>query len=113
MTEKRKYTWSQEHLARKAARDALVNETYLEIGETMAQAILEGGKSEQWVWELVGSLGVYERWMIKKWLSRYRAENRPRLRWRKFATERMRRKRRETKEKIKDLSLKRNRGKAC
>lgn len=113
MTEKRPYRWSQEHLERKAARDALVDETYAEIGETMAQAILEGGKSEQWVWELVGSLGVYERWMIKKWLSRYRAENRPRLRWRKFSTEKTRMKRREAEEMVKDLSLKNIRDRTC
>lgn len=83
MTEKRSYTWSQEHLDRKRLRDERIETTYAEIGEQMAQAVLEGGQTEQWVWELIKPLEVYEKWLIKKWLSRYRAQHRPRLRWRK------------------------------
>lgn len=90
MAEKRSYTWSQEVLDRRRLKEERVETTYAEIGEQMAQAVLEGGKTEQWVWELIKPLGIYEKWLIKKWLCRYRAQHRPRLRWR---TELERRKR--------------------
>jgi hypothetical protein len=103
MTEKRSYKRDPVTLERMAARKRLVDETYPEIGETLAAAIVEGGQTEAWAWDMLRLLGNYERWLIKKWVSRYKHLNRPRLRWQAEAPRRAARKRAKEEERLKAL----------
>jgi hypothetical protein len=103
MTEKRTYNRNPATLERKAARQRLVDETYPEIGETLAAAIVDGGQTEAWAWDMLRLLGDYERWLIKKWVIRYKSINRPRLRWKAEAPRRAARKRAKEEERLKAL----------
>lgn len=81
-----------------------IDETYAAAGESFAIAIVEGGYTEAWAWDLLQLLGdPYERWMIKKWITRYKALNRPRLRWRAESSRRLATRRTRDEGKIKFL----------
>jgi hypothetical protein len=53
---------------------------YDEIGEPLAQAVLEGVKPESWALELAKTLG-YDKADLANWLAFYRRANRESLRW--------------------------------
>lgn len=103
MQEKRKWNWQPGTLERREAQNRLADETYPEIGETIAAAVVEGGQTEAWAWDMLRLLGNYERWLIRKWIVRYKAENRPRLRWRQEAPRRAARKRAKEEERLNAL----------
>jgi hypothetical protein len=54
---------------------ALLDEGWQELGESIAAAVLVGGRGVRWAWELLGPLGLYKRWMLDAWLERYREEH--------------------------------------
>lgn len=54
---------------------ARLDETWVEVGESMAAAILVGGITPAAAWRLLGPLGLYKRWMIDKWVERYKLEH--------------------------------------
>lgn len=46
--------------------------SYEEIGRSLATLVLEHGKSEQEVWDMVADLGLYEPWEFQGWLILHR-----------------------------------------
>jgi predicted Fe-S protein YdhL (DUF1289 family) len=68
---------------------AQARRSYGEIGQSIACMILEGNQSEDWAWQLVGDLGLYERWELDLWLQMHRRERRSVL---KAQEERLKRK---------------------
>lgn len=54
----------------------LVEESYREIGESIAASIVTGNKSIRWAWELLGPIGIYEQWLIERWITKYKFERR-------------------------------------
>ena len=48
-----------------------LDQSWEEVGESIAQAIVEGGKTRQWAWKIVGPLGLYRHWMLNHWIARY------------------------------------------
>jgi hypothetical protein len=56
-------------------------ESFEEIGESLAQAVLEGDKSVDWAWKTICDFGMYERWQLDVWLKMYRTKHRRRLEW--------------------------------
>lgn len=55
-------------------RKQQADESYAEIGETLAEAILYGGMKRKALKEVVGDMG-HESWKFKYWLQRYRDEH--------------------------------------
>jgi len=60
---KTRYTREQRAQARRS---------FQEIGQSVARAVLEGRQSEDWAWQLIGDLGIYERWELDLWLQMHR-----------------------------------------
>lgn len=60
---KTRYTREQRAQARRS---------FQEIGQSVARAVLEGRQSEDWAWQLIGDLGLYERWELDLWLQMHR-----------------------------------------
>lgn len=58
-----------------AEEQAALDEGWTEIGESIAGTILVGRRTKKWAWDLIGPLGIYERWMIDKWVERYQDEH--------------------------------------
>lgn len=58
---------------------ASLDQGWEEIGESLAAAIVEGQNSFHWAWALISPLGIYERWMLSRWVARYQKENANRL----------------------------------
>lgn len=54
---------------------AVLDEGWLELGESIAATVLVGGRTARWAWDLLGPLGLYKRWMLDAWLDRYREEH--------------------------------------
>jgi hypothetical protein len=54
----------------------LIESTYQEIGESIAANIVNGNKTIKWAWDLIGSIGIYEQWMIERWITKYKFEKR-------------------------------------
>lgn len=52
-----------------------LDESWDEMGESIAAAVLVGGKTATWAWRLLRPLGLYKRWMIDMWIDRYRCEH--------------------------------------
>lgn len=48
---------------------------WLELGQSIAETVVAGGKGPKWAWELIGPLGIYKRWMLEKWIQRYQDEH--------------------------------------
>jgi len=60
---KTRYTREQRAQARRS---------FQEIGQSIARAVLEGRQSEDWAWQLIGDLGIYERWELDLWIEMHR-----------------------------------------
>lgn len=58
-----------------AREQTALEESWTEIGESIASAIVVGKKTAKWAWDLIGPLGIYKRWMIDMWIERYKAEH--------------------------------------
>lgn len=56
---------------RSAEQVRAAEEAWTEIGATLAAAVVEGGKTRNWAWELVKPLGLYKRWMVGYWVEKY------------------------------------------
>jgi hypothetical protein len=56
---------------------ALLDEGWQELGQSIAAAVVAGGKSRIWAWNLLGPLGLYKRWMLDAWIERYEQEHPP------------------------------------
>ena len=69
-----------------AEEQALLDEGWEEMGESIAMAVVDGGKNLLWAWKLLGPLGLYKRWMLSRWVDRYKEEHPKPKRKRKRAT---------------------------
>lgn len=49
---------------------ALADEGWDEIGSSIASAVVHGGKSRAWAWEMIKPLGIYPKWMFDYWIKR-------------------------------------------
>jgi hypothetical protein len=58
-----------------AAEQALLDQGWSELGQSIAETVVVGGKSLKWAWDLIGPLGIYKHWMLKQWIQRYRDEH--------------------------------------
>ena len=58
-----------------AAEQALLDEGWTELGRSIAETVVVGGKSLKWAWDLIGPLGIYKHWMLKQWIQRYLDEH--------------------------------------
>lgn len=57
------------------AEQAALDESWSEVGESIAAAIVDGGRNLRWAWDLLGPLGLYKRWMLDAWIERYEQEH--------------------------------------
>lgn len=53
------------------AEQEALDAAWAEIGESIAGAVVDGGKTRPWAWGLIGPLGIYKRWMLDHWIARY------------------------------------------
>lgn len=58
-----------------AAELALLEQGWLELGQSIAETVVVCGKKPKWAWDLIGPLGIYKRWMLDSWIARYRDEH--------------------------------------
>lgn len=59
---------------------ALLDEGWQEVGQSIAATVVDGGKTRVWAWKLIGPLGIYKHWMLDAWIERYETENpRPKI----------------------------------
>jgi hypothetical protein len=52
-----------------------LDESWQEVGESIAAAVVDGGRNLRWAWEIIGPLGLYKRWMLDAWIERYEKEH--------------------------------------
>lgn len=64
---------------RSAKEIQAAEEAWEEIGAALAAAVVDGGKTRFWVWDLIKPLGLYKRWMIGYWIEKYETLHRQRL----------------------------------
>lgn len=58
-----------------AEDQALLDEGWDEMGQSIAAMVVSGTRNSKWAWELLGPLGLYKRWMLDAWIERYRQEH--------------------------------------
>lgn len=58
-----------------AKQQASLDESWSEVGESMAAAVLVGGITPAEAWKMLKPSGLYRRWMLDKWIERYRLEH--------------------------------------
>jgi hypothetical protein len=70
--------------ASEETRRQKADEHYGDIGRSLAALVVEGGKTPYQAWGLLRGLGLFPRWMLDHWITRYREEapERPRGRHR-------------------------------
>jgi hypothetical protein len=56
---------------------ALAEQEWPEIGRSIAIAVVHGGKTITWAWEILMPLGIYEYWMLVYWVKKCRRKCKP------------------------------------
>lgn len=60
-------------------RREVAQASFDELGESIAKAVVEGGKTLDWAWETVKPFDLYQRWIVKTWIRIYRTKYRTRI----------------------------------
>lgn len=53
----------------------LLEEGWVEIGRSLAEAVVDGKKTFAWAWDLLSPLHCYRPWMLKEWIQRYKEQS--------------------------------------
>lgn len=72
-----RYHGDMEKQGRKRTPDqlALAEEGWQEIGASIAMAIVHGGKTKKWAWEILKPFEIYSYWMLDYWIEKCRNSN--------------------------------------
>ena len=57
------------------SQQKLLDESWDEVGSSIAASIVEAGRTKKWAWALIGPTGLYRKWMLDHWVERYLAEH--------------------------------------